>query len=328
MTRRPEGSALVDRPLRFGVGVLAAPSRGSWLEMARKAEDLGFSTLLMPDHLFEQLSPVPALAAAAAVTTTLRVGTHVLGNDYRHPVFVAKEAATLDLLSDGRCELGIGAGWLESDYSAAGLPLSRPGVRIERLAEAIAILKSAFGGETFTFRGRHYDVSDYRGFPLPVQRPHPPLIIGGGGRRMLELAAREANIVSINPNLATGRYPPAVSAEALQWGVAGAGLGSVATSEKVAWVRDAAGERMSDIELSCFSRALVTSNRTQAVQRIADAVGMTADEISDSPHFLVGTPRQIAADLFRRRRQFGISYIIVGQAALVDFGPVIEEAQG
>lgn len=316
------------RPFRFGVGVLQAASRAAWVEIARKAEDLGYSTLFMPDHLFHQLSPVPALASAAEATKTLRIGTHVLGNDYRHPVFVAKEAATLDVLSDGRLELGMGAGWLESDYTATGIPLARPGERIERLAESVEILKGAFGAEPFTFRGKHYQVSDYEGYPLPVQRPHPPILIGGGGRRILELAARKADIVSINPNLAAGRFPETGDPDSFRWAIPGEGRGSAATRQKVGWVRNAAGSRADAIELSCFVRALITRRRADEVDRIAQKVGMTSDQILDSPHYLVGTANQVAEDLVRRREEFGISYIIVGQSALKSFGSVMEKMTG
>jgi len=312
-------------PFRFGIGVLQAPSRSSWVEMARKAEDLGFSTLFMPDHLIDQLSPVPALACAAEATTTLRIGTHVLGNDFRHPLFVAKEAATLDLLSDGRLELGIGAGWLEADYAASGISFAGPGLRINRLAESVQILKRAFSGEQFSHHGQHYEVTEYRAYPLPAQRPHPPLLMGGGGRRMLELAAREADIVSINPNLAGGRFPETSEPEARGWTIAGEGRGSAATREKVEWVREAAGSRASAIELSCFARGVVTPKSADTVERIGRAVGMAADEILDSPHYLIGTPSQIAESLVRRRDQFAISYIILGQSSLDDFGRVIDE---
>ena len=296
--------------------------------MARKAEDLGFSTLFMPDHLIDQLSPVPALACAAEATSTLRIGTHVLGNDFRHPVFVAKEAATLDLLSDGRLELGVGAGWLEADYVAAGMSFARPGVRIERLAESVRILKCAFSGEQFSHHGRHFDVTDYRAYPLPVQRPHPPLLMGGGGRRMLELAAHEADIVSINPNLAGGRYPQTSDPDARRWTIAGEGRGTAATRERVEWVLEAAGSRANSIELSCFARAKKTSRRADAVRRMGWAVGMAVEEILDSPHYLIGTPSQIAETLVRRRDQLGISYIVLGQSSLDDFGPVIEKVSG
>src|SRR5690242_9042805 len=179
-----------DRRFRFGVACSKGRSRKEFTELARKAEALGYSTLFVPDHFVEHdLAPTVALAHAAAVTDNLRVGTFVLGNDYKHPVVCAREMATLDLLSDGRLELGIGAGWMTADYEKAGIPLDRPGVRIARLAEAITVLKGLFAEGPFTFEGEHYRVTDLEGMPKPVQRPGPPFLIGGGGRKILGLAA-------------------------------------------------------------------------------------------------------------------------------------------
>jgi probable F420-dependent oxidoreductase len=194
-----------DRRFRFGVAVPKVASATAFRELARKAEGLGFSTLFVPDHFVDHdLAPVPALAAAAAVTTTLRVGPLVLGNDYKHPVVLAREIGTLDLLSEGRVELGIGAGWMTVDYEKAGIALDPPGVRIARLAESIAVLKGLFADGPFTLHGEHYSVTDLDGQPKPVQRPHPPFIVGGGGPKILALAAREAQIVGINANLRSG----------------------------------------------------------------------------------------------------------------------------
>ena len=194
-----------DRKFRFGVMCSHAASAAEFREKARTAEALGYSTLFVPDHFIDHpLAPMPAMATAAAVTDTLRIGSLVLGNDYKHPVVLAREAATLDLLSDGRLELGLGAGWMTADYDKAGLELDRPGVRIERLEESIAILKGLMTDGPFTFEGKHYTVTDLDGEPKPVQRPHPPFIIGGGAPKILGLAAREAAIVGVNANLRGG----------------------------------------------------------------------------------------------------------------------------
>ena len=188
-------------PFRFAIRAIGPRSAEGWIAQARRAEELGYSALLMPDHLIEQLSPVPALAAAAAGTTRLRIGVHVFANDYRDPVMLAREAATLDALSNGRLEFGIGAGWMASDYKQLGIPYDEPKVRVDRLVEAVAIIKRLFAGETVDHEGAHYRIHGARIGIAPVQKPRPPIVIGGGGPRMLKIAAREADIVSFIPQL-------------------------------------------------------------------------------------------------------------------------------
>src|SRR5215210_6083911 len=227
-----------DRKFRFGAQCSYAGSREEWEAKVRRLEDLGYSTVCVPDHFDDQLAPIPALTAAAAATSTLRVGTLVLDNDYRHPLLTAKEAATVDLLSAGRFELGLGAGWMSSDYEQSGIALDPPGLRIERLEEALAIVKGLFAGGKFSFAGRHYTVTRHPGTPRPVQRPYPPILVGGGGRRILSLAGREADIVSVNFDLRSGSIGPQVGATATAEG----------TAEKLRWVREAAGDRFDDIE--------------------------------------------------------------------------------
>ena len=169
------------RPFRFGVQLGGPADAAGWVEQARRIEDLGYSTVTMPDHFTDQLAPMPALSAAAAVTTTLRIGALVFDNDYKHPAVLAKELATQDVLSGGRVEIGLGAGWMETDYRSIGMAYDRPGVRIDRFEEGIAVIKGAMADGPFSFAGRHYTITDYDGRPKPVQRPHPPLLIGGGG---------------------------------------------------------------------------------------------------------------------------------------------------
>ena len=174
------------KPFRFGVSVRHAQSRTEWMEKARKVEALGYATLTVPDHLTDLVAPMPALISAAEATKTLRIGTNVLNNDLRHPALVAREAATVDLLTDGRFELGLGAGSIKSEYDAAGFPFDQGGIRVERLAESVTIIKSLLNGEQVTFAGRHYRVTGHTIAPLPAQKPHPPILIGGNGRRLLE----------------------------------------------------------------------------------------------------------------------------------------------
>ena len=220
------------RPFRFGVGpgAIAVGSAASWRDFARRIEDLGYSTLSVGDHLVGGHGPIAAIAAAAAATSRLRVGALTFGNDYRHPVVLAQEAATLDLLSDGRLELGIGAGWMHADYERSGIPLDPAGERIERLAEAIAVLKGCFTGDPLTFEGAHYRIAGHVGRPAPVQRPHPPILVGGAGPKVLTLAAREADIVGLNVNLGAGHLGPEMGPSATR----------AATEAKVALIAAAA----------------------------------------------------------------------------------------
>src|SRR5262245_24248167 len=183
------------RPFRFGATASKAGSAREWRDQARRAEALGYSSLFLPDHFNDQLAPLPALAIAAEATSDLRVGTLVICNDFKHPAMLAKEVATLDLLTDGRVEWGMGAGWFPFDYESTGLSFDRPGVRVGRLAESITVMKALFGGEPFTFDGQHYSIKDLTGTPAPAQRPHPPLLVGAARERMLMLAAREADII-------------------------------------------------------------------------------------------------------------------------------------
>jgi probable F420-dependent oxidoreductase len=307
------------RPFRFGVQVRAPRAARAWAECARRAESLGYAVLSMPDHLGDQLAPLPALAAAAAATARLRLGTWVLANDFRHPVMLAKEAATLDLLSDGRLELGIGAGWMNEDYSGSGIAKDPPGVRIERLAEALAVLRGLWAEGPLTFKGRHYTVSELDGRPKPVQRPHPPLAIGGGGRRVLELAAREAQIVGLAAHLPQGRMGPE----------AGRSQTAEATDAKHAWVRAALGARAGLVEL--HARVLQTAVGEGARARAAElgrAFGLTAEELLASPHALIGAERRIEEHLLAARERWGLSYFTVSEDALDAFAPLVRRLAG
>ena len=308
-----------NRPFRFGVMFDGALSRQDWLNKVRKAEDLGYSSLLIPDHLGEQLAPIPALMLTADATE-LRIGVGVLANDFRHPVFVAKEAATMDLLSEGRLEFGIGAGWTRSEYHQTGVPYERPGVRIERLAESVAIIKALMADGPVTFVGEHYQISDLEGFPKPVQKPHPPIFMGGGGKRMLSYAAREADIVGIHVNLNAGEWDSADE---------GWDRTAAATDEKVSWVREAAGARFDDIELQILAAAVeVTKDRKRGAEQVAATAGITASEVMGGPSYLVGTTDQIRDDLRERRAVWGFSYIVVHEGGYEAMAPVVEDLAG
>lgn len=308
-----------DRRFRFGVQVATAPSGQAWRDLARKAEDLGYSTLFMPDHFGDQLAPFPALAAAASVTSTLKVGALVMCNDYRHPVVHAKEMATLDVLADGRTEWGIGAGWMNTDYEQSGIPHDRAGTRIDRLEEAVAIMKGLFADGAVTHQGDHYTITGLDGRPKPVQRPHPPLLIGGGGRRVLTLAAREADIVGIAPSATTGAVDATSARDAA----------ADRTDQKLEWVKAAAGDRFDDLELNVLIfAAIVTDDRTSMAEAIGGAFGLSADEALQVPHALVGTVDEICETLQERRERWGISYVVVQGDALEPMAPVVARLAG
>jgi len=282
-------------------------------------ESLGYATLYLPDHFTDQVGPIAALMAAADATTKLRVGSLVFDNDYRHPVVLAKEAATLDLLSDGRLDLGLGAGWMASDYEQAGIPFDSAGKRISRMEEALTIIKGLFTGEPFTFAGEHYRVTAIEGSPRPVQKPHPPILLGGGGRRMLRIAAREADIVNVNFDLREG----AVNRNLVRTGLA------EATDEKLGWIRDAAGDRMESIELSVtIFLANITDDGDSVASAMAGGVGVEPKDILAMPHFLIGTIDEVVDDLRRRRERYGISYVIIPGEAAESFAPVVAELAG
>jgi probable F420-dependent oxidoreductase len=293
--------------------------RSEWADQARRIEDTGFSTLLVPDHFDERFAPMPALVAAAQVTSALRVGTLVIGNDYRHPLLLAKEAATVDVLTDGRFEFGIGAGWERRDYDWSGIPFDPARTRVDRLEESVAILKGLWADGPFTHHGRHYDIEEHEGTPKPVQRPHPPMLIGAGGKRMLELAASEADIVSVNFRLDAGRF----GADSASTGTA------AATQQKLDWLRQAAGERFDCLELSVtIFAAVVTDQREDAARMLGRAFGLTAEETLASPHLLVGSIEQIAEELQHRREQFGFSYVAFALDTWQAMSPVVEQLAG
>jgi probable F420-dependent oxidoreductase len=296
-----------------------APNAKAWKDKARQVETLGYAALYLPDHFTDQLGPIAALMAAADATTRLRVGSLVFDNDYRHPVVLAKEAATLDVLSDGRFDLGLGAGWMATDYEQAGIPYDSPGTRISRMKEGLKIIKGMFAGEPFTFSGEHYQVKGIQGSPRPVQKPHPPILLGGGGHRMLNLAAREADIVNVNFDLREGQ----VNRDLVRTGLA------EATDEKLRWIREAASDRLDSIELSVtIFLANITDDRESVATVMAAGVGAEPKDILAMPHFLIGTVDEVVDDLQRRRERYGISYVIVPGEADEAFAPVVARLAG
>jgi probable F420-dependent oxidoreductase len=307
------------RPFRFGVQASTAADGQAWVALARQVEELGYSTLTMPDHFGDQLAPVPALMAAASVTTTLRVGALVWDNDYKHPVVLAKELATMDVLSGGRLEIGLGAGWMATDYEQSGIPFDSNKVRVDRFEEGLTVIKSAMRGEPFSFSGEHYTITDYSGSPRPVQSPCPPVLIGGGGPRVLSIAAREADIVGINGTLAAGAIGPDAIAS----------MTAEAVDQKIETVRAAAGSRIDDIEFNVRAFLVrVTDDREGATEQIAGFVSVDPEMVRATPFVLIGTPEEIVEDLLQRRERWGFSYVIVGGEDVEPFAPVVAALAG
>jgi probable F420-dependent oxidoreductase len=307
------------RPFRFTVQASHLDGPEDLRPLARRAEDIGVAVLTVADHLDDQLAPIAALMAAADATTDLRVGSLVFANDYRHPAVLAKEAATIDRLSGGRLEFGLGAGWMATDYEAAGIPMDSPGTRIERLEEALVVIRDLWSGAPVHHRGTHYRIDGLTCTPVPAQQPHPPIVIGGGGRRILEVAARRADVVHLNPALTAGVIDHR----------AGPSATAAATEEKVAWVRDAAGDRFDELELGVrIHLAFVTDDRDELFAALAGGFGLTPEEARDTPHALCGTIDQIAGDLEERRERYGISNIGLSASSMEELAPLITRLAG
>ncbi len=305
------------RPFRFGVASAETASGSAWTEFARRAEALGYATLLVPDHYLNPLPPVPALMAAAAVTTTLRVGCTVFANDFRHPALLAKEAATIDLLSGGRFEFGLGAGWLKDEYDCVGIPFDPPGVRVARMEEGLQVIKGLWGEEPVTFAGAYYTISGLEGTPKPVQQPHPPIYVGGGGKRLLSWAAREADIVGF------------VSRARPEGGIDWTEGTEEALARKVGWVRAAAGDRFAQLELALlFQGSAVTDRPQAAAAELAPDFGLTAEQVLASSEFALGSVDQIVEQLVALRERHGISYLTVVQPQMEAFAPVVARLGG
>ena len=314
------------RPFQFLADARAVMSGAALGERARRAEATGYHALVIPDHLIAQLAPIAAMAWLAAATERLRVAAFVLNNDLRHPAVLAQELASLDVLSGGRLDVAIGAGWNQPEYEAIGLAFEPTPVRQARLSEAVAVLKGAFadtpeGG--FSFAGEHYTITALDGQPKPVQRPHPPFLVGGGGRRTLELAAREAQIVGLAPRILSGRRSDPRS------------LTFAATAEKIGWVRAAAGDRFDELVFNVYpsgAPVIVTDDARGELRKTADAmrarsgIETTEDELAESPHIFIGSLDSLAEKLQMVRERLGISSFMVGEPGPLD--PLVERLAG
>jgi len=308
---------MATRPFRFGAKSTKAGSAKQWTDLVKRVEDLGYESFQMDDHLGSQLGTVPALMAAACATSRILVGPHVAGVDFRNPVLFAKECATIDLLSEGRFTLGIGAGWSKADYDVAGIHQDNAATRIERLGEAVAILRGLWGKDPFSFEGRHYRVAPTDGMPKPVS--DIPVMIGGGGRKVLSLAAQQADIVGINPKIVARSINP----ESMRTTAADA------VDEKIAWVKEAAGDRFDQLELQMqVFKTTVTDKPAEVVEQVAGAFGLPPDVIATAPFFQIGSVEQITENLLHVRERWGISSIVFQPDGIEPMAPVVAKLAG
>ncbi len=324
------------KPFRFSLQAFNTDSPATWRELINKTEALGYSTFFLADHFLSEgpalegtfhppqmLAAVPAIAMALEQTTTLRVGCRVFCNDYRHPLILAKEAATMDYLSGGRLEFGLGAGWIRAEYEAAGFPFEDFPKRFDRFAETVHAYKAFMSGEPLAIAGESINWSGFHGIPAPAQTPHPPLMIGGGSQKILRFAGQEADIVSLNFNNRAGMLGP----DGMNSGMA------AATARKVDWVREGAGDRFDQIELEIGAYNTIITDQQQATAAgIGEMLGMSAGDILSHPHCLIGSVDFICEELMRRRDEYGISYVAVmddGQNNMVEaFAPVVARLSG
>lgn len=306
-------------PFRFSSPATGCNTRRELVDRARLLEDLGYGAVTIADHFGDQLGPIATLMAIADATTTIRIAPMVFSNDYRHPAALAKEAATLDLLSEGRLEFGLGAGWKATDYEATGISFDDAVDRIDRMAESIAVIKALWADGPATVDGRWYRITELEGTPKPFQRPHPPVTIGGGSRPVLQLAGREADIVGFIPSMKAGVVDER----------AGASATPAATDRRLGWLRDAAGDRYADLELQVrLELALVTDQPDVYFETMAGGFGLTPDEARQTPYALLGTVEQMVETLRQRRDRWGFSYIGVPLDAAEALAPVVAALAG
>jgi probable F420-dependent oxidoreductase len=323
---------MTQRPFRFGVQAFSGATAGEWFDTVRRAEEAGYSTLFSSDHYFGpgaisdatghrpvDLAPLTSIAMAAARTSSLRVGCRVFACDFHHPVVLAKEMATLDVLSEGRLEVGLGAGWVRDEYDGLGIAMASPAVRIAKLGEFVDVLRAHWAGEQMAVDGEHVHVTGFAGRPVPVQQPGPPIMIGGGAPKILGLAGRLADIVSINFNNASGKLGSASVMSS----------GADETAEKIGWIQAGAGDRFDQLELEIGAYFVAVGNEASSqLEAMAGRFGVAPGEFASHPHALFGTVDQIRDVLIERREKYGVSYITVAQRNLDEFAPVVAALAG
>ncbi len=323
---------MTKRAFTFGLQAFEATSADEWFTLVRRTEQLGYTTLYSSDHYFGpgvisdstghrpvDMAPLTSIAMAAAITSRLRVGCRVFACDFHHPVVLAKEMATLDLLSGGRLDVGLGAGWVKAEYDGLGVEMNTPGTRIARLSEYVDVLRAHWSGEQIDVSGEFVNVSGFAGRPIPSQRPGPPIMIGGGAPKILGLAGRLADIVSINFNNSSGRLG----------GSSVVSSGADATAEKIEWIRAGAADRFDDLVIEIGAYFVVVGEGTELqVEAMAQRFGVTAEEFATHPHGLFGTVDQICETLLDRRDRYGISAVTIAQRHIEEFAPVVAALAG
>lgn len=332
MTVAESASATPLRKFRFAAGGEGNPEEGGarkFIKLAQQAEEYGFDSFMIPDHLGPQVGPIAALGALAVATEKIRLGTSVLANGFRHPAVLAKDAATIDVLSRGRLELGIGAGWMKDEFDNAGIAYERPGVRIEKLDEALTILDVLLRGQECNFEGKYYTIKGLKGSPRPRQGPRPPIGVGGGGPKMLALAAKHADVISLIPRT-TKEGKLKLS-----------GITMEQTLERVELVRKAAGDRFADIELNWTITSIVITDDREKVAEMAlvmmdrgfppnlevDAK-LSVEDILNSPYIAIGSFEEIADQIRTVRAKTSMSYVGVFPTQMDAFAPIIPLLKG
>jgi probable F420-dependent oxidoreductase len=306
-------------PFRFAVELHSAFEGSTWTDTVRELEALGYSTLFVPDHFDEGLGPITAMATAAIVTTTLKVGSLVFDCDYRHPAILARELASIDTLSEGRLEVGLGAGWKRLDYEWSGIPMDPPKVRVDRMIEHTKIVKALFADEPVTFHGEHYRITDLPGSPRPYTPGGPPILIGGGQRRVLGFAGAVADIVGVNASIHSGE----IDTEAAHDGM------PARIDQKLDWLRAGAGERFDDIEINAWlAVAEITDDTPAMAELIGQLFGVDPKEGLGSPLTLIGSQSECADRLIERRERWGYSYTTIPGDKARDFAPLVQQLAG
>lgn len=307
------------RPFRFGVQLHEALPGRTFADSARELEDLGYSTIFVPDHFDEGLGPITAMTVAATATTQLKVGALVLACDFRHPAVLARELATIDQISEGRLEVGLGAGWKRTDYERSGIPMDPPGLRVSRMIEFTTVLKGLFAAGPFSFAGQYYNITELDGTPAPHQPGGPPILIAGGAPRVLRFAGATADIVGVNASIHSGEIDAAAAADSL----------ATRFDEKVGWVRDGAGDRFDELELNAWlAIASLTDRGQELAAELAPFYESDADSVRSSPLTLIGSAAEVAELLSYRRERWGYSYTVIPLAQAREFAPVVADLTG
>ncbi len=310
---------MTHQPFRFGVELQHPFADQSWVETVRRVEAMGYSTMFVPDHFDEGLGPIAAMASAVAVTTTLKVGPLVLDCDFRHPAILARELASIDLISDGRLEVGLGAGWKRLDYERSGIAMDTPKIRVDRMIEHMAVLKGLFAPGPFSFAGDHYQISELDGTPKPATATGPKFLIGGGGRRVLRFAAANADIIGVNASIHSGEIDTAAAQDALPSSI----------DEKVAWVREAAGPEIANKEINAWlSVASITDDRDNFAAALAGVFGTDPESVVQAPLVLIGSASQVIEQLHARRERWGYNYTVIPGNEAESFASIIAELTG